>query len=137
MRPLCSLPIAVLALFLCASVLLAASDKPPKKPAKKASNNKGHIEGTKWTSEATTVKGINIRAGLLKLEFGKDGSLVYVAGAQRLTGKYTLGEGDSVTLHLDKELAGRKDHKEKIVIKKDKLTMTDSDGTSLTFVKAK
>jgi len=34
-------------------------------------------------------------------------------------------------------LAGRKNHVEKVVINGDRLTMTDSDGTQLTFDKTK
>jgi hypothetical protein len=102
-----------------------------------SSNNKGKIEGTKWTSDATTIKGQQIPAGALGLEFGSDGSLVYRTLMARFTGKYSLGGGDTVTLHLDQDLAGRKEHSEKVVISGDKLTMTDSDGTSITFSKQK
>ena len=102
------------------------------------SSNKSKIEGTKWTSQAATVKGKALPAGLLQLEFGNDGSLVYKAGAgQTYTGTYSLGMGATVTLNLNQELAGRKSHAEKITITGDQLTMTDSDGTQLTFQKAK
>jgi hypothetical protein len=43
--------------------------------------------------------------------------------------------GDNVTLNLDQELSGRKTHVEKVTISGDQLTMTDSDGTALTFKK--
>ena len=99
----------------------------------KASNNKGKIEGTKWSSLPADIKGAKLPAGILKLEFAKDGKLVYRVGPMDYTGTYKLGAGDKVTLQLDKELAGRKDHEESVVIKGNRLTMTDSDGTSLTF----
>jgi hypothetical protein len=100
------------------------------------SSNKGKIEGTKWSSQAAVLKGVNAPAGLLKLEFGKDGKLVYRAGAQTFTGKYSLGMGPNVTLNLDQDLAGRKVHVEKVTISGNQLTMTDSDGTQITFDKA-
>src|SRR5436190_21582149 len=100
------LPVASLALL--ASVLLA--DDAAK------SDNKGKIEGTKWTSVASKVKGIDIPAGALKLEFKADGKLTYEAGPQTFTGTYVLGKGETVTLKLDRELAGRKDHEEKVKI---------------------
>jgi hypothetical protein len=108
-----------------------------KKKGDGASNNKGKIEGTKWSSVETTVKETKLAAGTLKLEFGKDGKLAYrIAGPKgevTFTGKYSLGEGDKVTFHLDKELAGKKEHIEDVSIQGDRLKMTDSDGTSVTF----
>ena len=102
-----------------------------------SSNNKGKIEGTKWSSNATTVKGQPLVAGALALEFAADGKLVYQAGPARFTGTYSLGGGDTVTFNLDQDLAGRKKHVEKITITDNSLTMRDSDGTSLTFSKVK
>jgi hypothetical protein len=102
-----------------------------------SSSNKGKIEGTKWTSQASTVKGQAIPAGFLQLEFRSDGSMVYKIGPQNLTGKYSLGSGSKVTLNLDKELAGRKSHVEKVAISGEQLTMTDGDGTQMTFQKVK
>jgi hypothetical protein len=101
-----------------------------------SSNNSGKIVG-KWSSEASKVKGINLPEGALQLEFRQDGGLVYRAGPATFEGTYSLGSGDTVTFHLKQELQGKKDHSEKIVISGDKLTMTDADGTSLTFKKAK
>jgi hypothetical protein len=91
---------------------------------KEASNNKGKIEGTKWSSLEATIKGKKLPAGALKLDFAKDGKLVYQAGPTKLTGTYVLGKGDEVIFRLDKEFAGKKEHTEKIVIQKDRLTMT-------------
>jgi hypothetical protein len=121
-------PVGTLRLVLLAALLLTAGC---------ASNNKGKIEGTKWSSQAANVKGQSVPAGALTLEFGSDGSLVYKAGPQTFKGTYSLGMGDSVTLKLDRELAGRKNHVEKVVINGDRLTMTDSDGTQLMFDKTK
>jgi hypothetical protein len=103
------------------------------------SSNKGKIEGTKWSSLPGTVKGQNLPEGVLGLEFGADKKLVYTVGLQRFTGTYSLGMGSNVTLHLEQELpgTGRKDHVEKVTIDGDKLTMTDSDGTTLNFKKLK
>ena len=98
-----------------------------------SSSNKGKIEGTKWTSLAATMKGQPLPAGILQLTFGKDGSVVYKAGPQTFTGTYSLGMGSNVTLNLNQDLAGRKKHVEKVTISGNQLTMTDSDGTQLTF----
>jgi hypothetical protein len=100
------------------------------------SSNKGKIEGTKWTSVASNVKGKEFPAGTLVLEFGSDKKLVYKTPVGTFTGTYSLGMGDNVTLNLDTELAGRKQHVEKVKIEGDKLTMTDSDGTAMSFVKS-
>jgi hypothetical protein len=102
-----------------------------------ASNNKGKIEGTKWVSQPTTVKGKALPAGILQLEFRADGSMLYRIGPQALSGRYSLGMGNSVTFNMDQELAGRKSHTETIVINGNQLTMTDTDGTTLTFNRAK
>lgn len=101
------------------------------------SSNKGKIEGTKWTSTAATIKGQSIPAGALVLEFRGDGGLTYKAGLLTFTGTYSLGSGNSVTLKLNQELAGRKNHTESIEITGDSLVMTDTDGTQVKFVRAK
>lgn len=108
------------------------------------SNNKGKIELTRWSSLAATVKGVALPNGALQLAFGGDGRMVMhingassAGGQTTFKGAYTLGFGDIVTLNLDQELAGRKTHVETIVINGDHLTMTDTDGTAVTFVKAK
>jgi uncharacterized lipoprotein NlpE involved in copper resistance len=102
-----------------------------------SSNNKGKIEGTKWTSQAASVKGQTIPAGALTLEFKADGSMIYGIIGMNKTGKYSLGMGDTVTFKMDEKLGERKDHAEKIKIEGDVLTMTDSDGTALKFNRAK
>jgi hypothetical protein len=98
-----------------------------------ASNNKGKIEGTRWRSLAATVKGQSLPDGFLNLEFGKDGKLVYRGGGQTYTGTYSLGMANSVTMHLDQDLAGRRTHVETIVVNGDRLTMRDPDGTEVKF----
>jgi hypothetical protein len=127
MKELPMRPASILRLTLLAAILMTCGCK---------SNNKGKIEG-KWSSIASTVKGKAVPEGFLTLEFGTDGSLVYAAGPITFKGTYSLGMGDNVTLKLDKELAGRKNHTEKVSISGDRLTMTDSDGTALTFKKVK
>jgi hypothetical protein len=101
------------------------------------SNNKGKIEGTKWSSQAGTIAGKQIPAGALSLEFASDGHLTYKAGPTTYTGAYSLGSGDTVTLTFDQAVAGRKRHAQKIVLNGDQLTSSDTDGTSLTFEKVK
>ena len=99
------------------------------------SSNTGKIEGTKWSSLQGTVKGMRVPQGMLKLEFGKDHKLRYIVGSQTFAGTYALGMGKYVTFNFTRELAGRKSHTETIEIKGAKLTLTDSDGTSLDFMK--
>jgi hypothetical protein len=100
-----------------------------------SSDNKGKIEGTKWASQATTVKGTTLPAGALRFEFGTDGKMKYHIGPQTLTGTYSLGTGSSVTFTLDQAIEGRKTHLQKITISGKQMTMKDTDGTSLTFDK--
>jgi hypothetical protein len=102
-----------------------------------SSKNKGKIEGTKWTCRAATVKGNTLPAGSLRLDFNNDGTMAYYILEKPIKGTYTLGTGDTVTFHLDEAIGGKKEGAEKIVISGDALTMTDSDGTSLTFDKVK
>jgi hypothetical protein len=107
------------------------------------SNNQGKIEATKWTSLAGTVKGQSIPAGTLQLAFGGNGQMVYTihnpskSQPQTLRGTYSCQMGDMITLHFNEELAGKKTHVETVTINGDRLTMTDLDGTSLTFAKMK
>jgi hypothetical protein len=132
MRPIC-LPLA----FAAALVFVSPARVAAEEPKKDKSDNAGKIEGTKWSSVEGTVKGQKLPAGALRLEFAKDGKLVYKAGPSTFTGTYELKAGDKVLLKFDQELAGRKEHDQKIVIKDNKLTMSDSDGTTLDFEKAK
>jgi hypothetical protein len=104
------------------------------------SNNKGKIEATRWSSLPATIKGQTLPADSLQLSFGGNGQMVYrikpLSGTdQTYKGTYSLGFENLVTLHLEQELAGKKTHVETVVINGDRLTMTDLDGTSLTFVK--
>jgi hypothetical protein len=98
-----------------------------------SSSNKGRIEGTKWTSLAATVKGEALPAGARSLEFRKDGKMVYTVGSQPCNGTYALGLGPTVTFNLENEVDGRKIHPQKIVLDGDQLTMTDPDGSAVTF----
>ncbi len=98
-----------------------------------ASDNAGRIEGTSWRSDSAKVKGQNLPEGFMKVDFRSNGDLVLRAGPHVITGRYTLGMGNTVVLHLDRELAGMKTHSEKVVIRGDRMKMTDSDGTELTF----
>ncbi len=101
------------------------------------SSNKGKIEGTSWTSLPGNIKGQAIPAGVLHLEFRSDGKLTYLTPVGTFNGTYSLGWGDHVTLKFDQELSGRKSHVERISIRGERLTMTDSDGTEVSFEKDK
>lgn len=108
------------------------------------SENKGKIEGTRWRSEAGSVTShspvtsgrvVHLQEGYMELDFQNDGGLFYIIGGKLYTGKYTLGMGNVVILRLEEPLAGLKTHSEKIVIEGKRLTMTDTDGTTLAFQK--
>ncbi|HEY2787735.1 MAG TPA: hypothetical protein VGJ05_22445 [Fimbriiglobus sp.] len=101
------------------------------------SNNKGKIEGTKWTGELKESPGMWMR-----MEFATDGRLKMVISGQgvskTITGKWKLSFGDYVEMSdLSEPLAGRTKHVEKISITGKTLVMTDTDvgGTSITFQK--
>jgi hypothetical protein len=102
-----------------------------------SSSNKGKIEGTKWSSQATTLKGQAVSAGLMQLHFQPDGKMILKRGNESYTGTYSLGMGPTVTFQFEQEFNGRKIHAEKIVINGDELTLTDSDGKELPFRKLK
>ena len=94
-----------------------------------ASHNKDKLVG-KWEAKNRV------------LQFKSDQTLTYdvtdPAGKElNLTGKYECNSGYFVTLKFDQKLNDRKQHVEKIVVDGDHLTMTDSDGTSVTFTRAK
>src|SRR5438477_1202700 len=91
-----------------------------------ASSNKDKIEGTRWTSEAGTVRvnrpgptmgqDVRVPAGFMELHFHHDGSLFYIIKGKLYVGKYTLSAGSTVVFHLEEPLAGMKVHSEKIVV---------------------
>ena len=101
------------------------------------SNNKGKIEGTKWTSIETPTKSGVFPAGEFFLEFRSDGKLIFRREGMVYTGTYTVESGDNVTFHLDRKLQGSKTHTQKIKIADDQLTLTDGDGTAVTFTRMK
>src|SRR5437899_2588360 len=100
------------------------------------SANSGKIEGTKWTSQAASIKGMPLPKAAMLLTFNKDGSFSMTGGPMAINGTYSLGMGDTVTLHMEQALSGQKDHAEKISISGNVLTMTDSDGTAIAFDKS-
>jgi hypothetical protein len=102
-----------------------------------SSNNAGKIEGTAWRSLAIPgdefEDGKDRPVGAVKIEFTKGGT-VYLRGPEgQYQGKYTLGAGNWVTLHLDRELDGEKIHRERIIIKGSRMFMIDSDGDAVPF----
>ncbi len=101
------------------------------------SKNKGKIEGTHWTSNSIQVSGKTFPAGALMLYFANDGNLIYTIGGEAHPGKYTLGMGETVKLNMDQPLGGKTDHSETVTIVGDQLTMKDSDGTAITFLRVK
>jgi S1-C subfamily serine protease len=108
--------------------------KGPSVPTDPTSNNRGKIEGTRWSSLAVTLGGKSLPADALKLEFSATGRAVYDIGEVTIRGTYSLGAGDAVTLTLD-EAAGNKTLVQTISIVGDRLTLREPDGTVLTFRK--
>jgi hypothetical protein len=102
-----------------------------------ASENKGKIEGTKWRSCASTVKGQALSEGFLRLHFKADGGILYRAGAKTLTGTYKLGSGKTVVMNMNSGSGGTERLSETVEISGGRLTMTDSDGTVIAFNKDK
>jgi hypothetical protein len=102
-----------------------------------ASNNKGKIEGTAWVSEAGYVKGQQLPAGTLGVDFSARGTMEYRIRSRRIPGTYSLGMGNTVTFHLEEALSNGKTHTETIVIEGDRMKMSDFDGTELLFRKAR
>lgn len=96
-------------------------------------HNLGRIEGTTWTSEPTTVRGRALGPGDLRLEFHRDGRLVYQARGQTYRGSYQLGLADVVHFHLEPRLGGAPSHAQRIVVEGDRLTLIDADGTTACF----
>jgi hypothetical protein len=99
------------------------------------SSNSGKIEGTRWNSQVATLKGLHAPKGIVQLIFNRNGSFVYVVGPKTFKGSYSLGIGDTVTLHMEQDFPGRKDHSEMVTVGGSVLTMTDSDGTAIAFDK--
>ena len=56
-------------------------------------------------------------------------------GPLSYTGTYSLGTGDNVTFKFAQNLGDRKEHVEKLTVNGEQMTMTDSDGTTVTFKK--
>jgi hypothetical protein len=100
-----------------------------------ASNNKGKLEGTRWTSDPGKVRGQSVPEGFMKLEFMVNGDLTLRGGGRTFTGTYSFGPGDLVTMYLDKELAGSKVYFERISLDGNRMKMSDPDGTELAFQK--
>jgi hypothetical protein len=103
-----------------------------------SSNNKGQLEGTRWLSDEQTIKGTTMAKGAVALEFKPDYTLTLtVGGTDRYTGKYSLEFGDYVTFKFDREYrtTGKRVHSERILVSGNKLTMTDDDGTAVSYTR--
>jgi hypothetical protein len=102
-----------------------------------SSNNKGKIEGTAWKSLPVSgdefEDGQGMPAGAVKIEFTKDGTVYLRGPIGRFDGKYTLGSGDWVTLHLERPLDGKTTHRERVIINGNLMTMTGRGGASVSF----
>lgn len=102
-------------------------------PNRTGSNNFGKIEGTKWRSLQGWVKGNNIPAGALRLEFNRDGSLVYHTPTGEYRGTYTLSSGDDVVWNFTRALGGSNRHEQRVSINGNRMSVHDTDGTTLDF----
>jgi uncharacterized protein (TIGR03066 family) len=101
--------------------------------------NRGKIVGT-WESTGGSQ---SLPPGAkMTLEFTKDGKMSMTISAgivnKTITGKYSLGMFNSVTLYdLSEALSGRTKHVEQVSVTGDQLKMTDSDGKFMTFKRVK
>ena len=101
--------------------------------------NRGKIVG-KWESTGGSVP---LPAGAkMVMEFSAGGQMRMIISAgvvnQTITGKYSLGMFNSVTLYdLSQAVSGRTKHVETVTISGDQLTMKDSDGKFMTFRRVK
>jgi hypothetical protein len=123
------------------ALALAAGGQAQQKDGestRKKSDNKGKIEGTRWVSRAATLKsGQEVPAGALEIEFKADGGLFIMIGPSTAGGTFTLGEGDKVTLNLDKKIGGYDTLSERVTIEGDVMTMIDPDGTKFVLDRKK
>jgi hypothetical protein len=99
----------------------------------KPSNNKGLIEGTKWTSLPQVVQGQQMPEGFLKIEFTADKTFTYQLGTSTLTGKYSIGSGDEVTLFYDQVVGGHKKHVQRVRVKGNEIEIIDAQGSTRKF----
>lgn len=101
-----------------------------------SSNNKGKLEGTAWKSLAIPADDVDdeaVPAGAIRIQFTK-GGIVYLRGPRgNWQGKYTLGGGDWITIHLDRELDGAKIRNERVIIQGNQMIMIGEDGNATTF----
>lgn len=99
------------------------------------SNNEGVIEGTRWSCLSAQMRGKNVPgvAGKLRITFSKNGKVSYVTPEGIFDGTYSLSMGDYVTLDFDRPLGGLTQHAQRVSVDGNKMTMTDSDGTSAVF----
>ncbi|HZY86607.1 MAG TPA: hypothetical protein VFE78_17365 [Gemmataceae bacterium] len=100
--------------------------------------NRGKIVG-KWESTGGNALP---PGGRMTLEFTSGGqvtmSVFVTGGSLTVSGKYSLGMFNSVTLYdLSQAVSGRTKHVETVTISGDQLTMKDSDGKSVTFKRVK
>ncbi|WP_029631643.1 hypothetical protein [Zavarzinella formosa] len=100
-----------------------------------SSNNKGKIEGTKWTSQVSSGNARMIPAGFLTLEFKADGKFTKTTPDGNITGRYDLGSGDTVMLSLDQPVDGFQKLRSKFIIDGTSMTMLDPDGTAISFTR--
>jgi len=127
----------------------SGKDDTKKEEPKKTgpSNNKGKLEGTKWSSKAFEVAGpnntkITLPAGACVVEFKADMKLTMVMkdqkGPETINGTYVLGPGDEVTLTPDKGQKVSEVLTVKIVVKGDEMTLTGLlGGQALEFARAR
>jgi len=101
----------------------------------KSSNNRGKVEGTKWSSFAQTVHGEPKPDGYYTLEFAADKTFTYQCESFKLTGSYKLGQGDEVTMHYDGLKPGNRSQLETVRVRGEELEITDTDGTVRRFRK--
>jgi hypothetical protein len=124
-------------------------EAPKEQPKAVASNNKGKLEGTKWSSKAASLLALDgktkveLPEGAVLVEFKADKTFSQKGTRQDLqvpaaTGKYEFGPGDDVMLEVDDApIPALKKVTLKVAVKGDEMTLKHPLGAPMTFVKAK
>ena len=74
--------------------------------------------------------------GFLAIKFGTDRSFTYQVGEGMLTGKYSVGSGDKVSLFYSKPVGGKTKHVHTFRLSDEELEITDEQGNSRRFRRA-
>ncbi len=98
-----------------------------------SSQNRGKIEGTKWTNLAADVHNNPVPRDLIQIEFFPDGKLRYVIDQKEHGGSYSFGTRHYVFFRLDPPVEMISGYWEEVLLADRRLTLKDASGTALVF----